>query len=100
MGDSWNIIGWAFIVVCVIAALIFGGLITKIYTDQWRTNRKRRRAEAGKLKCEAEGCENIATYTTPNGYFCDDDEGANSKKHSSLGSWQWAHKLPHTLTGG
>jgi hypothetical protein len=100
MGDPWTIIGWTIIVGGVLAAVAWFVLVGKAHLDQALSNRERRRADAGKVKCYEEKCTKISTRVTPNGYYCDDHFGANSKKHTEFGSWSWAHKLNHTLKGG
>jgi hypothetical protein len=99
MGDPWTIIGWAVIVCVCLAVAALAGLIATPFIVQGRQTRRRHRADAGKLKCDIEKCDKTATHVTPNGYFCLDHEGANSKKIISVGSVQYAHPLAHVING-
>lgn len=99
MGDSWNIVGWGLIVLACLAAAVVVVVIFWAYAKQWLIDIKRKRAHAGKVKCEShEGCDKLARWITPTGYACDEHEGYMSKKYISVGSVQWAHRLNYTLT--
>jgi len=99
MGDSWNVIGW-FVIICgCLAAAVVVGTIVKVYVQEWLTDVKRKRAHAGKLKCESEEkCGKLAIRITPRGYFCEDHWEANSKKYTFSGYVTWAHPLNYTIT--
>lgn len=98
MGDSWNIIGWIVLVLAGLAVVAVAWIIFRAYIDQWRVNWRRRRADGGKLKCQSEACSKTSRYVTPNGYFCEDHEGENSKKKVLTGSVMYAHPLAYTIT--
>lgn len=65
----------------------------KRWADQKATDRRRKAAHAGKVKCEDPDCDDIATRFTPNGYFCEWHWEPMSKK----GKVTWNHVLYHSI---
>lgn len=84
-----------------VASVVFNPK-ARVWWDQKMTDRKRRRAHDGKVKCEdEEDCDSTATYLTPNGYFCDFHyEPKTVKVLSNGGKEIWAHILYHTQRRG
>lgn len=80
---SWNIIGWILLIVGGTWMLGLAIRLAWIFIEHGLGQRKIRRANAGKLRCEdPEPCYAIATRQTPNGYFCD----AHWPDHRSKGT--------------
>lgn len=92
-------------VVCILLPLvliIFAYYFSKPLKATWvqkRTDDKRERAHAGKVKCEEteEKCDKIATFLTHNGYFCHDHWEQNSKYEVNGGFVTWHHILYHAI---
>lgn len=119
--DPWLLIGWAIIVIFASFLAAFGLGFFKKLMSQYLTDRKRRRAHAGKVGCEGSDveriygdernrvlidkithpCKKLATRVTPNGYFCEDHYLENSRRVVSRGNFfgqvGYAHKLNYTL---
>lgn len=72
------------------------------WLDQKLTDRKRKRAHAGKVTCEDhEECNSIATWITPNGYFCDWHHEPQMIRYRPDGAREeWAHVLNHAVRRG
>lgn len=87
-------------VVAPIGFLILAGVGTLI---KWELqNRRARRAEGGKVICEAHKndgsrCNNVATHRTPNGYFCEYDsrQTRNNQRFTSMSSFSYRIPLGH-----
>ena len=119
MNDPWFYIGWGVIIVVVTCVVWFFFGFFKAIFAQLRADAKRRKAHAGKLKCEGGEwvriygdernqvlsdkkyikCPFIATRVTPNGYYCEEHWLENSRKTGGLGAAviSWGHKLNHTV---
>lgn len=115
----WAILGWiavsAFVVVVV--GVLF--VIAKEVISQLLTDRRRKRAHRGKVKCEGGEwvkiygdernqilddkkyikCPLIATRKTPKGYFCEEHWSENSYKGGMYAGVSYGHKLNHVYTG-
>lgn len=94
----WDILGWILLASIVIPfAIIAAGFIVTlthaIYEDA-RTQRKRKRADKGKLICESKkGCTNIATRRGLGGYPCEDHVNELSSKRTFSGHASYAPLL-------
>lgn len=90
------------LLVLVGVALLLLGLYATWPPLQWyqqmMTDRKRKRAHAGKVKCEDPDCDDIAIMLTPNGYFCDWHWEPMSKRVIEGGGYvTWNHNLYHAI---
>lgn len=100
--DSWNIIGWALIILSVVLALVWFVGVLRRAIPQWRATRKHRRAHAGKVQCESrEGdkCQRVAIKVTPHGYFCSEHWLQNVRVKTLYGGYSWSHDLEHAVKG-
>ncbi len=95
--DPWQIIGWGVLVLVGTFILLFVFNFGRSILKDLTVERRRRRANAGKLTCEdeTESCQNKATYRTPNGYFCDTHRMENIQKKSLYGSYSWSDLLDY-----
>lgn len=83
-------------------ALLFGGMIKSPKFQKWfkqkKTDRERKRAHAGKLKCQDKDCEAVAVMVTPSGYFCGWHWEPMSKKRLNGGGYVvWNQPLKHSI---
>lgn len=88
-------------VVLIITASVLRAPKFLTWWDQKMTDHKRRRAHEGKVECEdPEGCDEVATHETPNGYFCDwHFEPQSVKRLENGGKAIWYHVLYHRVKG-
>lgn len=99
--DPVNILAWIVLAFIALALAIFLGMILKVYIDQKLSDRKRKRAHAGKVRCEEreEPCQQIAVRVTPNGYFCGEHWQQNSQRAGAYATVSWGHVLNHAMKG-
>lgn len=97
MRDPVHLIAWGIIVTFMITVFVIAILILRVYAQQAMADFRRHRANAGKLKCQARDCDNIASHRTPNGYFCEVDRWDHSKKFIDVGTVSWMHPLNHYI---
>ena len=84
-------------VLVLLLGLFFTPPVQKWY-QQELTDRKRKRAHAGKVQCEDPDCEDIAIMLTPNGYFCDWHWEPMTKRMVPGGGYvTWNHVLYHHI---
>lgn len=110
MPDSWNIIGWLILIFVAALTGITLGKVAWIFFDGWRTARRFKRAQAGKVRCEearsvqrGDGfgyetahCPNRATRQTPNGFFCEEHYHSHSQLRTLTGGVSFAIPLDYT----
>lgn len=85
-------------VIIMAASVIFSPKFLT-WWDQKLTDRKRVRAHAGKVTCEdPEGCSDVASWRTPNGYFCNwHYEPQSVRRLPNGGKEIWCHVLYHAV---
>lgn len=97
--NPWDIIGW----VVIFIALVIVGSYVWFFASKWghqqMTNYRRRRAHAGKVKCDAAYCEKTSVRETPLGYYCSDHWLENVKRPTYRGGVSWSHILNHAMKG-
>lgn len=98
MTDASTLAGVGILLLVLILFVIFSKRILE-WWNQKQTDRKRKRAHAGKVQCEetTEPCDRAATTITHNGYFCEIHWEPNSKYHVNGGWVTWHHQLAHTM---
>lgn len=99
----WTIIGWALIAWFSFWAIFLAAKVGAIFFDIWRTQRRFKRANKGKVSCEhcptegtVLGCNNVAAWQTPNGFFCDFHRMPNVSKTIFTGSVSYSRPLEWT----
>lgn len=99
--DSVQILAWIIIGFIVLVIATFVGMVLKTIIGQWLSDWKRKRAHAGKVKCEEahEPCQQVAVRVTPNGYFCGEHWQQNSQRSGAYASVSWGHVLNHAMKG-
>lgn len=86
------------LVVALITLLLLYVPTLRAKFKQWKTNQKRIRAHAGKVKCEDENCSEVSVCLTPNGYFCSFHWEPMSKRMMPGGGYiTWHHVLYHAI---
>ena len=91
----WTIIGWLILGVVAFSVLGFVAFLAYHAIGELRHRRRHRRANAGKLTCEAPTCKNKAAYRTPNGYYCHADRIEFCRKPINFGTVSWSTKLDY-----
>lgn len=96
--DSYvNILVLILVVGILTASIVVSPRFRKWY-DQQTTDRRRKRAHAGKVMCESPDCGKTATRSTPNGYFCEWDYEPMTKQVVGDRSYvTWSHPLQYTM---
>ena len=89
------------VVAIVIAYILMSPRFQK-WWDQKMTDRKRKRAHEGKVKCESveEGlpCPDLAVRLTPNGYFCEWHwEPMSVRVRDNGAREEWSHVLYYSV---
>ena len=90
------------LVLIAVIALLLGSLLVspqfRAYVAQNRADKKRAKAHEGRLRCDDKDCDFLATYLTPNGYFCDWHWEPMSKREIPGGGFvTWHHVLNHAV---
>lgn len=99
----WDYVGWAVIWLGILSGMAVLLLALYVYLaveiKQRLTDRKRRRAHAGKIVCEDSTCNRIAVRETPHGYYCSEHWEEKSVRRTRGGWVTWSHILNHALKG-
>ena len=102
--NPWTLVGWIVAIFLLIAfSPLLWGLFVKLPAAAWGdfvTDRRLRRAKAGKVTCEHSGynhttwvelpCPNKATRQTPNGFYCEKHFHQDGQKRTFSGSVSYA----------
>lgn len=99
--DNWQtpvtILAW-FVIVCIAVpmVIVLGVGVATLYKDGSEI-RKQRRADKGKLTCEAPTCKDVASYQTPNGYYCIDHSTVSDyiSRVTTYATVSWRRPLRH-----
>lgn len=99
--SPWDVLGWLLVFPVFLVGMLVLGYVIRIVialgeftageVKIYRKNRLRKRANAGKVRCQLGDCPNTATRRTPRGYFC---ETHYSHRNGSFGL-SYAFRLDH-----